>query len=78
MIVIEVIVIVIVLVIVIVIVINTDIDELLEDEEQIQAEITRLNVHINDFTNVHQPYIIKEVCDVLCKYIYKVHFKWFE
>ena len=45
MIVIEVIVIVIVLVIVIVIVINTDIDELLEDEEQIQAEITRLNVH---------------------------------
>ena len=45
MIVIEVIVIVIVLVIVIVIVINTDIDELLEDEEQIQAEITRLNLH---------------------------------
>ena len=45
MIVIEVIVIVIVLVIVIVIVISTDIDELLEDEEQMQAEITRLNVH---------------------------------
>ncbi len=30
-----------------------------------------INVHykcaLNDFTNVHQPYIIMEVCDVLCK-----------